>query len=801
MNALPFKARVYIVAIVLTGFGLFAYSQIFERSNVAGWEVLVFLVLSLVAGGTKIMLSPRHQKDEGGTMSLGFAIALATLLKCGPAAAVVVNAGGTLWSCLYPKRMAPHHLIFNVSLGVIEATLGGMVYVALMPAHIGNLVQLFIAVSATALTYYAVNTFAVSTVIGLCTSKSPLSIWQKHFQWTAPSYLATACVTALAMKFCGESFFALLLFVVPIAYLVYHSYVTYVSRAVEKERHIEELEVSKASLAELYLATIKSLALAIDAKDQYTHQHILRVQRYAVAIANQMQLSGAELEAVNTGALLHDIGKLGVPEYVLMKPGRLTPEEFDKIKKHPEIGEAILDPVEFPWPVLPVVRSHHEKWDGTGYPDGLKGEEIPLTARIMAVADVYDALTSSRSYRKAWTHERARDTIQKDAGTHFDPQVVEAFLVIIDDLVKEMADEGQGPLAIEPPVERESQTKAKQAAEHISRASTELLALYEVAQSLSSSLGTQDTVEFLCRKMENIFPGSLCLFMIADPSGTGLVSGAAMGLNSDYFQQCRTIGPETTSCLALREGQTYVGEYDGDDLMLANPESAIWIPLLSCMIVPIVFEGQGLGTINCYHPDLLEMIAERAAPSLYNSLQFERNRTHTLTDPLTGAFNLRHVTETIDGLCTDENSKFAVLCMDLDSFKPINDNFGHQKGDEVLRELTKVFASEIESEDILGRYGGDEFLIILTNADEGKAAAIAKRLGDAVEHFDPGLYHTMLGHLKLGISIGYSCYPQDGTDCATLVAAADAHMYRMKMERKLRTLASRPNNTELKEAS
>ena len=148
-----------------------------------------------------------------------------------------------------------------------------------------------------------------------------------------------------------------------------------------------------------------------------------------------MGLHGPELEGLKTGALLHDIGKLGVPEYVLLKPGRLTDEEFAKVKKHPEIGAAILDPVDFPWPVLPVVKYHHEKWDGSGYPEGLKGEEIPLTARILAVGDVYDALTSNRSYRHAMTHEEALETIREGVGTHFDPKVAEAFFDVIEDVV------------------------------------------------------------------------------------------------------------------------------------------------------------------------------------------------------------------------------------------------------------------------------------------------------------------------------------------------------------------------------
>jgi diguanylate cyclase (GGDEF)-like protein len=429
----------------------------------------------------------------------------------------------------------------------------------------------------------------------------------------------------------------------------------------------------------------------------------------------------------------------------------------------------------------------------------------------MALADVYDALTSSRSYRKAWSHERAVETITKDAGTHFDPIVVTAFLAIIEDLVKVMGEEGQGPLAPMPICEAEKPNKSKQAAEYISRASTELLALYEVAQSLSSSLGTQDTVEFLCRKLEHIFPGSLCLFLLKEPTGSDLVVGAAVGVNAPYFNQARTIGPNSISWKALKNCATSVGDYDGDDLMLSNPDSEVWVPLQSSIIVPITFEGQDLGTINCYHSEyqafghhdvhLLEMIAKRAAPSLYNSLLFERTRSHATTDSLTGVFNLRYLTETIDSLCAKHPAKFAVLCMDLDSFKPINDNFGHEKGDEVLKEITKVFASELDSEDLLGRYGGDEFLIVLGDIDQDGAVATAKRLVAAVDRFDPGLYHTMLGHLKLGISIGYACYPEDGVDCATLVAAADAQMYRVKMERKLRLLASGSKGAELKNAS
>lgn len=375
------------------------------------------------------------------------------------------------------------------------------------------------------------------------------------------------------MWWLGDNVASVLLFGAPIAYITYHSYAVYSSKAVEKVQHIEELESGKAKLADLYLATIKSLALAIAAKDQYTHQHILRVQHYAVATAKEIGLEGSELEGLNTGALLHDIGKLGVPEYVLLKPGRLTDEEFEKIKLHPEIGAAILDPVEFPWPVLPVVKHHHESWDGTGYPAGLKGEDIPLTARILSVADVYDALTSERSYRSKWTHERAVDYLRLHAGVKFDPRVVIAFCSIIDGVradftiaaeLESAADISGKALGLTTP-------KAAQAAQAIQRASSELWALYEVAQTLSTSLGLRETLDILARKLEAILTGTACLFLLKDPDSSELEIRTSVGVNKGFFETGRAYNSQSVSFQVLLSGESHMGEYDKDDLLLTTP--------------------------------------------------------------------------------------------------------------------------------------------------------------------------------------------------------------------------------------
>ncbi len=177
-------------------------------------------------------------------------------------------------------------------------------------------------------------------------------------------------------------------------------------------------------MAELHLRTIEALALAIDAKDHTTHDHLQRVRVYAIEIGKEMGLSAVELEALRAAALLHDIGKLAVPEHIINKPGRLSPEEFEKMKIHPVVGGEILERVNFPYPVVPIVRAHHEKWNGTGYPDGLKEEQIPMGARILSVVDCLDALTSDRQYRRGIPLEEAMQYMVSQAGKQFDPQVV-----------------------------------------------------------------------------------------------------------------------------------------------------------------------------------------------------------------------------------------------------------------------------------------------------------------------------------------------------------------------------------------
>jgi putative nucleotidyltransferase with HDIG domain len=190
----------------------------------------------------------------------------------------------------------------------------------------------------------------------------------------------------------------------------------------------QQLDLYDRNMRDLFISTIKSLAAAIDAKDPYTRGHSGRVAQFSLAIAREMQLESNALERVQIAALLHDVGKIGIDDAVLRKPERLTDEEFEVIKKHPIMGANIMGPIKQLKDIIPGMRHHHEAFDGNGYPDGLAGEKIPLIARIIAVADTFDAMTSDRLYQKAMADDFVIKTLMRLSGTRYDPRVVQAFI-------------------------------------------------------------------------------------------------------------------------------------------------------------------------------------------------------------------------------------------------------------------------------------------------------------------------------------------------------------------------------------
>src|SRR5438067_3399314 len=269
--------------------------------------------------------------------------------------------------------------------------------------------------------YFLCNTLLVATVIGLSTKQSIATVWNQNFLWSAPSYFVGALAAAGAGAVIDRGGYWMASLAAAPPYLIYRTYRVYMRRIQDQQRHV-------AQMSDVHLATVEALALAIDAKDQTAQSHIRRVQVYATGLARALGMTSNELQGVKTAALLHDIGKLAVPEHILSKPGPLTQEEFQKIRIHPEVGAEIISGVPFPYPVAPLILSHHERWDGKGYPAGLKSEEIPLGARILSVVDYFDALMSERPYHKAMSFDAAIGLLRQESGKALDPRVVQTFI-------------------------------------------------------------------------------------------------------------------------------------------------------------------------------------------------------------------------------------------------------------------------------------------------------------------------------------------------------------------------------------
>ena len=371
----------------------------------------VYLAAILLSSGMKVGLP----KSEG-TMSLNFPFILLGILQLSPLQAVGLAACSVIAQCRI-RVVRPFTLIqilFNVANVTTATVLAWFGYEQLLRWHCP--VAPALAVAATI--FFFSNTIPVALVIAWDQEIDPFALWRRDFWWFLPFYVVGAILAATA-HLIGVTFgWMTSLLLVPMVYTVYRTYSSQMAFVRDREQHAKDTEA-------LHLRTIEGLAMAIEAKDANTHKHLLRVRVYVAELGKRMGLDEPIMQALLIASYLHDIGKLAVPEYIINKPGKLTFEEFEKMKIHPVVGADILERVRFPYPVVPIVRSHHESWDGSGYPDGLKGEEIPIGARLLTAVDCFDALASERPYRKALPLEEAMAFLKARAGIQFDPQIVE----------------------------------------------------------------------------------------------------------------------------------------------------------------------------------------------------------------------------------------------------------------------------------------------------------------------------------------------------------------------------------------
>jgi diguanylate cyclase (GGDEF)-like protein len=628
-----------------------------------------------------------------------------------------------------------------------------------------------------------------------------------------------AAVTALVVAFAPHSVVArggywTAALVSASLYLAYRANKGVLAR-LEDQPRLEDQQRHVQQMSDLHLATIEALALAIDAKDEVGQRHVRHMQIYAAGLAKALGMSDADIQGVTTASLLHDIGKLAVPEHILSKPGPLTQEEFQKIRIHPQVGAEIIGGVPFPYPVAPLILCHHERWDGNGYPEGLAGERIPLGARILTLVDHFDALISERPHQRAVGVDAALALLREESGKALDPRVVETFIRLYPTLATSAAATGeQSPMRLKrvdsPPSTalpaRADADRADQSSvfHDIALAHREIYALYEIAQAIGSSLGVSDTMALIASKLSNLVPFSCCaLFLRTDETGT-LRCRFACGTDADLIQELTIRDGQGLSGWVGRNRRALVNARPQADLEAAG-QPGVRTSLQSALVCPLVFNGHFIGTISVYHTEqsvytddhrrLLDRISEQAAAVIHHSIVFEQTQEDSLTDPMTGLPNTRymlmHLTREL-ARAGRLRSEVSLIVMDLDRFKEINDRYGHQAGDRALREVAGALRAVIRPYDICVRYAGDEFIVVLPGC--GGEEAERKRL-DLQGAIDELRFEVRAGlMLPLAISAGAAVFPHDGQSYDALLATADSRMYRDKTARKRLGAASRPED-------
>jgi diguanylate cyclase (GGDEF)-like protein/putative nucleotidyltransferase with HDIG domain len=801
MKDLPVAARLYVGAVLVAG--ALVLASFVPHSIPSPALFIGLLVCSSLASALKVSLP---LSTSGSTMSVSYAVDFAALLLLGPDQTMLVAATSAWSQCTFRAQTRPpvYRTLFSMASLALTVKATGLAYAFFggpppgVQLNLTTLPLLPKALLGAATTYFVCNTAFIATAISLSNRQPILKTWHENFLWSAPSYFVGAVFAALAAAIIdrGGSWMAALL-AAPV-YLIYHTYKIYLGRINDEQRHVQQV-------SDLHLATIEALALAIDAKDQTAQSHIRRVQVYAAGIASALGMPHTEIQGVKTAALLHDIGKLAVPEHILSKPGPLTQEEFQKIRIHPQVGAEIISGVPFPYPVAPLILSHHERWDGKGYPVGLKGEEIPLGARILSVVDYFDALMSERPYHKAMSFEAAIGLLRQESGKALDPRVVQRFIEMYPTLAAEAEATAQPARKLTrvpshapdaaPAVGlvNESSLTRTNVFEDIALAHREIYALYEIAQAMGSSLGVSDTMALISSKLSNIVPFSCCaLFLYSDETEL-LRCRFATGVEADAVQQMTIKSGHGLTGWVARNRRPLVNARPSADFEAAGqPQQTT---LQSALVCPLVFNERFIGTIAVYHTTdsvytddhrrLLDRISEQAAAVIYNSIVFEQTQEDSLTDPLTALPNTRfmfmHLTREL-ARANRLKSEVSLLVMDLDNFKEINDTYGHHIGDRALREVSGVLRAAIRPYDICVRYAGDEFIVVLSGCGGEEAERKRLELQRAVDslQFEPRPGKD----LALAISVGAAVFPHDGDSYEMLLATADSRMYRDKTRRK-----------------
>lgn len=783
-------ARLFIVTVGVGGLlGAFLAFRSWAPQFSPRFAIYLFLAL---AGSTMLVSFPGGK----GSISAANVITILGLLEIGAPETILLAVAGVVTQTLWHNKsqVKAAQLFFNttsITLAVLAASwIFRKPWFTDIPE--GELLRLSLAGVA----YFLVNMGLFAMIIALVQKRSFALVWKSFSYWAFFYYLiavALAEVVHIATQWLGGSFTLALL---PLLYAIYRSCKVYFEKLEQEKAHAE-------NTAALHLRTIEALAMAIEAKDECTHEHLRRVQVYSLELAKHLGLPDEELHALQAASILHDIGKLAVPDHIISKPGKLTPEEFDKMKIHTIVGAEILEQVAFPYAVAPIVRSHHEKWDGSGYPDGLVGEQIPIGARILSAVDCLDALASDRQYRRALPLDDAMQYVAGLAGQSFDPKVIDIlkehyreferlaqntpFTVTRlrkDIVVSRGAAPDAGYEKNQAPIELEDSSKTQTASVASSRRGMQ--AILELAQEASGSLRPEELLSLAAERLKSIVSYDCIAIYVLQ--GEVLKPCYVNGENSRTFASLEIPLGQGLSGWVADNGKPIVNGNPSVEPGYVNDPARLSV-LNSALSIPLRDGGERItGALTLYRADkdaysndqlkVLLAISDKIGRLVELALKLGP-RQEANQDELTGLPNAdslyTHFQRELSR-CQLQGKTLALLACDLDGFKQINDRYGHSNGDELLKRVASILQNNCRASDYVARTGGDEFMVVFGGADTAELAGRVASLDWKVREAG----REMFGDEAIGISVGLACFPENGADVDSLLAYAEQDMERKR---------------------
>lgn len=563
------------------------------RTTPHQWEWLIFAGLAVLTGSFSMRV---------GTVSASVTVSdtffIATALLFGSAPATLAEVFGTLVAS-WRRGHRGSRLGFNVATTAIAMAAGSQVFfflartppLAQAQVPVGQLILPLLGLTSV---YFLLNSTLIAVAIGLDTKTSPFEIWRRHLSWLSANYFGAASVAFCLVLLIYQVQLTAVIVVLPLLVVLYLTLRSSFGRLEDARSHVAHLD-------RLYLSTVETLAMAIDAKDDVTHSHVRRVQTYAHGLARALGVTDEPtLKGIEAAALLHDTGKLAVPEHILNKPGKLSPAEFEQMKRHVDVGADILSLVDFPYPVVPIVRCHHENWDGTGYPRGVSGTDIPLGARILSVVDCFDALTSDRPYRSALTTEQAFEILKSRSGTMYEPLVVDTFMRVYPEIAVTIVD-APAHRDIMQQIARSMAPASPAMVPSVSipaAVSDEIIAFVSLARLASGNGSQSDVLSMASNLMGGLIPEATLAWFLADENSGRLVLRESAGPAAREIRGLSMAMAEGLSGWVAAHRQVIVNSEAaldlGDRAARATPR------LVSCLSAPLVAGESLVGAVTFY---------------------------------------------------------------------------------------------------------------------------------------------------------------------------------------------------------